>query len=780
MTGRGEGPVVPEDSWPVVTVHRPLDGVRALVALLAVVAVLASISGLPLGSAEISADVAKWLSHFPRWLAYGAFVLAGFGSFCLVVAATVVLVRHTPRGALRSWIAALAAATTASTARAVWRAENGAVARAVMSGTRPFAFAAGAAFLAFMLASDLLHRTRWARWTTACVGVLLLAGLAAGALTPFALVIVVLWGGAVGWATRWMLGIPSSAPGRAELTAWLADRNLDARELKRAPDGGGELVYGLLADGTRIEVRLASVDSDWSGLGRRTWAALRLKPTATGHTALTSRSRLEELALVFALAEKAGIPAPQLLILHAGPHDDLGLVTARIPGDPPGVTLSKETATSLFHSLSALHGVGVAHRDLRAQNLVATDSRGGFSNMDSSVPGATDLTCLVDVAQLVTTVARLAGPDAAVSAMRAGYPGLDETAVASVLQPVALASWGWSDAREAKGCMDEVRSRLVVSADTLPSVQLERFRGRTVISVAALVIAAYVLVGQLSSVNLIGALSHIRAPWLALALAGSALTYVAAATNVLAFIRKRISLLKTVLVEVAATFVGVTLTSTVGTITVNARFLTKQGVGENEAAADIALSQVVNVATSILLVVVLTLLTGAGISQGKVVPSTDVLLAVAALAVLVIVLALIPHTRKWLLRTVVQRVKGIVPNLLQALSRPARLAMSAGSSLLLNVGYVTAFLACLYAVGDHPPVLATTVVYLVAAFVGSATPTPGGLGGVEAALAAGLAGIGVHASHAIPAVILFRFATFWLPIPIGWLSVQYLQRSGDL
>jgi uncharacterized protein (TIRG00374 family) len=122
----------------------------------------------------------------------------------------------------------------------------------------------------------------------------------------------------------------------------------------------------------------------------------------------------------------------------------------------------------------------------------------------------------------------------------------------------------------------------------------------------------------------------------------------------------------------------------------------------------------------------------------------------------------------------------MVPKLLEALSQPVRLALSAGSSLLLNVGYITAFVASLYAVGDHPPILATAVVYMVAGFVGSATPTPGGLGGVEAALVAGLAGIGIHAAHAVPAVIVFRFATFWLPIPIGWLSYQHLQRSGAL
>jgi uncharacterized protein (TIRG00374 family) len=774
------GPGPSDESWPVATVHRPVDGLRALVALIALVAVLSSISVLPLGSEEVSADVSKWLSPFPRWLAGGAAVVAGFVSFCVVVVATVVLIRRSPAEALRAWVAALAAAATAAAAMAVWRADHGAVALAVVYGTRPSVFTIDAAFLAFMLASDLLHRARWARWTTACGAVLLLGGLADGALTPFAFVIVVLWGAVVGWATRWALGIPSSGPRRAELAAWLADLDLDAAELRPAPGRAGELVYGVLADGRPIEVRLASIDTDWSGVWRWMWTALRLRPTATGHTAVTSRSRLEELALVCALSGKARVPAPQLLALHAGPHDNLGLVTARPPGDPLGPTLSSQVATSLFQSLSALHGVGVAHRDLRKQNLVATDTCGGFSSMDSALLGATDLACLLDVAQLVTTVAGLARPDTAVQAMRAGYHKLDEAAVAAVLQPVALASWGWSEAREAKGCMEAVRSRLVQSRETVSSVKLERFSWRTVISAVALVIAAYVLVGQLSSVNLAGALAHMKGQWFALALAGSALTYLAAASNILAFVRKRLSLVRAFFVQLAGTFVGVAMPSAVGSVAVNARFLTSQGIDEGDVVADITLSQVVNAATTVLLVVVLVLLTGAGISHAKVVPSTDLLLAIAALAGLIVVLALVPRTRGLILRTVVPRLKGLFPKLLEALSQPARLAVSAGSSLLLNVGYITAFIASLSAVGAQPPILATAVVYMVAGFIGAATPTPGGLGGVEAALVAGLAGIGIPAAHAIPAVVVFRFATFWLPIPIGWLSYQGLQRSGTL
>lgn len=82
--------------------------------------------------------------------------------------------------------------------------------------------------------------------------------------------------------------------------------------------------------------------------------------------------------------------------------------------------------------------------------------------------------------------------------------------------------------------------------------------------------------------------------------------------------------------------------------------------------------------------------------------------------------------------------------------------------------------------GAHPAILAAALVFLAGNTVGSATPTPGGLGGVEAVMAAGLTASGIPAHHAIPAVLLFRMASFWLPIPAGWISYEVLQRHGVL
>jgi hypothetical protein len=71
-------------------------------------------------------------------------------------------------------------------------------------------------------------------------------------------------------------------------------------------------------------------------------------------------------------------------------------------------------------------------------------------------------------------------------------------------------------------------------------------------------------------------------------------------------------------------------------------------------------------------------------------------------------------------------------------------------------------------------------VYLVASLIAAASPTPGGLGAIEAAAIAGLTGIGISSGPAVSAVLVYRLATYWLPVLPGWYSWRLLQRMDYL
>lgn len=776
-------------------VRRPGDLLLAVLSAAVVAVVLGAIKTLPLGSGEVADDVSQWLHHIPSWLAYGALFAAEIGASVFAVVVFIMLGRGQWRDARNAAVAAATGTAAAIVTSAVLRAENGAVARAVLHGSNPANFVVDTAFIAFLVGTDLARRSRWKRLCSTLGTALLLTGLARNQLTPFAVVIALFGGLLAGWIVRWLLGSASARPGPDEMGAWLTRHHLAPDTLAVSGRRGQAHLEGTLADGSPIEVLLANRDTRGLGLARRLWAIARLRPVAAGHIALSSRAQLEQLALASALARQAGVTCPAVLLLDETPSGSLALVMAQPSGppleEPPQdgqptegaqreSTISPTAATALFAALRSLHDAGIAHRDLRPASLLVTGDSAGFARIDAAVPGASTLARRLDVAQLLATLGTAAGPDAAVRALRAGYGPADETSIAAVLQPIALAPWGWAAMRAERGILAEVRQELVGTEAAMPVARLERFRWRTVISTAALTVAAYLLVGQLSQVNLLGTLAHINYGWFALALLASAVTYLAASQNLAAFVPKRLSVVRGFLVQLATAFVGVAMPPTVGHVAVNARYLHREGVDESSIGVAVTLSQLVNVITTVPLLITLGLLTGSGLSRFKIAPSGDVLLGLAAIAGAVGILLAIPVTRAKLVATVWPHLRSAWPRLLDAVSQPLRLARSAAANLLLTFSYVVAFLAALWAVGAHPALLPAAVVYLAGNTVGSAAPTPGGLGAVEAVLAAGLTGMGIPAHEAIPAVLVFRIATFWLPIPAGWVSYLVLQRRGTL
>jgi glycosyltransferase 2 family protein len=758
-------------------VRRPADLLFAVLSLAIVAVVLGSIRALPLGSTELADDVSTWLRHIPRWLSFAAEVVSGVGCFALVAVALVMLARSQWRDARNAAAAGLTGAAAAVAATAVWRAENGAIERAVLHGSNPSIFVVDTAFTAFVVGTDLTRRSHWSRWLLSALAALLLSGLAVDALTPFAAVIVFFGGLGTGWLVRWLLGAASVLPGPAELVAWLRSQGAAVREL--AQDRRARL-EGTLNDGTPIQVRLYGRDTQGSGLVRRLWALTRLRPAAAGHIAISSRAQLEQLALACTLARQASVPCPSVLLLRQMPGETLVLLMSVPSGTQLDGTVTVAEATSLFASLRALHNAGIAHRDLRAENLFGSGQSAGFRSLDASVPAASELTRRLDLAQALATLAPAAGPRGAIKALRDGYGTFDERALAAVLQPAALAPWGWRAMRASQACLNEVRGELLGSGSAVPTARLERFRWRTVVSVVALTFAAYLLIGQVSGADILGALSHANPAWFAAAVLASAVTYLAAAGNLAAFVPKRLSIARGFGVQLSTAFVGVAMPPTVGHVAVNARYLHREDVDEGSIAAAVTLSQLVNVVTTVLLLIIFALLTGSGLSRFKIAPGTNVLIGLAAIIAVIIILAAVPQTRSRLAGIVWPHLRNVGPRLVDAVSHPLRLAISTGASLLLTAAYLVAFIAALRAVGAHPPILPAAIVYLAGNAVGSAAPTPGGIGGVEAVLAAGLTAIGIPAHDALPAVLLFRVATFWLPIPAGWVAYLLLRRRDVL
>jgi uncharacterized membrane protein YbhN (UPF0104 family) len=761
-------------------VRRPMDLLDGLLSLVVILLVLGAIRTLPLGSTEVADDVSHWLTHIPRFFSSAALLVSGLGCFLLAALAVGVLVRDQWRDVRNAGATALVAVGLALGAWSLCRIQGGAIATAVIHNRNPTIFVFAVAFIAFLVVTDLTRRSRWSRWCTGLTAALLISGLATTSLTPFSVVITLFGGLMIGWLMRYALGASPVRPSIARLTRWLTEHGVPVTELIPDDQHDQGRLTARLTDGNLIDVHLANRDTRGSGIARQVWQLIRLRPVIGGHVPLSSRAQLQQLALASTLAQRATVPSPAVLLLKEASGETLVLAMTRPTGQPVDGIVSPDQATELFTALRELHETGVAHRDLQLDNLFVTPDSAGFASLDAAVPGTSELVRRLDVAQLLAALGHNAGPAVAIGGLRGGYGPVDEQALAAVMQPIALAPWGWSAMRDARGCLNEVRKELLGPDTAVPAARLERFRPRTIISAALLTAAAYLLIGELSRVSLISTLASANYGWFAVAVVASAVTYFAAAENLAAFVPRRLSPIRGFLVQLSSAFVGLALPPTVGHVAVNARYLHKQDVDEGTIAAAVTLSQLVNVVTTVILLVALGLLTGTGLSRFHIVPGADILIGVAVVAAAIAILVAIPQTRARLTSLVLPHVRGIWPRVLDALSHPVRLAISAGANLLLTAAYLLAFFAALYAVGAHPALLPAAVVYLAGNAVGSAAPTPGGLGGVEAVLAAGLTGMGIPASEAIPAVLVFRVATFWLPIPAGWLCYLGLQRRGVL
>ena len=259
----------------------------------------------------------------------------------------------------------------------------------------------------------------------------------------------------------------------------------------------------------------------------------------------------------------------------------------------------------------------------------------------------------------------------------------------------------------------------------------------------------------------------------------SADSYVGAAMSLSGFVPEKLSLIKTMLAQLAASFATLVSPPTLGAVAVNVRYLQQSSVHPALAAASVGVSQVMAFFMHLLLLLGFGILAGTQSEFDFTVPVWAMIIG-GLLVVGIAVSIVVPFTRAWLRKRVQPILAQVGPRLLTLTQKPAKLAEGIGGILMLNLGYCMALYACVQAFGGGGSFAAIAVVYLAGATLGQAAPTPGGLGAVEAALSAGLTAAGIEGGVAVSSVLLFRLVTFWLPTIPGWFSFNYLQKNNLL
>jgi glycosyltransferase 2 family protein len=290
--------------------------------------------------------------------------------------------------------------------------------------------------------------------------------------------------------------------------------------------------------------------------------------------------------------------------------------------------------------------------------------------------------------------------------------------------------------------------------------------------------AFYFLLPQLAQVS--GAWRAFKTAnfgWVPLMIAMSALTYVGAAIGIMGTVPQRLAFGPAVLAQTASSFVNRVTPASIGGMVLNTRFLVKSGVDPATAVAGVGLNSVAGGIVHVVLLVVFFVWSGSALGRAFKVPSgSKALIVVALLLALLGATLLTRWGRRKVLGPVVRAVRSSATNLRKVSKSPVKLTMLFGGSVLVTFAYICAFGGSVAAFGGSLSVPKIGAVFLGASAVAAAAPTPGGLGALEAALVAGLTGVGMESGPAVSTVLTYRLVTYWLPVLPGWLAWHVLQR----
>ncbi|MGW3010951.1 lysylphosphatidylglycerol synthase domain-containing protein [Streptomyces sp. NPDC001219] len=322
---------------------------------------------------------------------------------------------------------------------------------------------------------------------------------------------------------------------------------------------------------------------------------------------------------------------------------------------------------------------------------------------------------------------------------------------------------------------------LIRPAAVIEPAKLERLSPRILISWIAGAFAVYLLLSQLTHFNLSDLISKAQWMWVLVAVGFSGLTYIAAAMSLLGFVTEKVSFVRTVIAQIAGNFVKLVAPAAIGGVALNTRFLQRAGVRPGLAVASVGASQLFGLGSHILLLLIFGYLTGTERTP-TISPSRTVIAGLLTVAVLVLIVTAVPALRKFVSTRVRSLFAGVVPRMLDILQRPGKLATGIGGMLLLTAANVMCLDASIRAFGggDTISYASIAVAFLAGNALGSAAPTPGGVGAVEGALFGALTVAGLAGDVAFPAVLLFRLMVFWLPVLPGWVAFTYLTRKGEI
>jgi glycosyltransferase 2 family protein len=507
---------------------------------------------------------------------------------------------------------------------------------------------------------------------------------------------------------------------------------------------------------------------------------------------LTRLQQVEHEAYLTLRAGRAGVTVPEVAEAGtAGPARD-ALLVCRLPSgtalsDADAAEISDVMLDDLYRQLLILRRARIAHGAISGDAVLADPAAQAVALADfrNASAGASPDQLDRDMAGALAATAVAVGTErAADSAARCLEPELLGGALRHLQKP-ALDPLVGRSLRGRRGLLQEVRQRAAQAGSIeLPKlVEPRRVSWPTLIMIIGTLIGGWALIGVLIDVSksfdtVIGA----EWLWVIMALVLAQLAYVASGLEGVGSVSGPLPFGRAVAVEFANAFSALA-GGTAAVFATRVRFFQRQGYD-----ATVALSSGAIMATSSWIAIAVLFLVSLPFAWGnihiEVTPESggDSKLVWIILAVVVLVavaaglLLAVPRLRRLAADKLRPKARDIWGNLKQVASSPHKLALLVGGSFTQELLVVMALSVSLRAFGDHVNLPTLYVVVFLAGIIGGISPSPGGMGVVEAGMILGLTAAGVSEADATAAVFIQRLFTSYLPPIWGWIVLVWMRK----
>jgi uncharacterized protein (TIRG00374 family) len=646
------------------------------------------------------------------------------------------------------------------------------------------AVAVAVAAIAFPYLSRPLHRLVSLLLTLA-----VLAGVCGGQALPVNAISSIALGWGVAAALHLAVGSPLGLPSAAEITEWITDLRMTARDITRAPRQvwGVEQFTGRDEAGKTIELSVYGRDASDARMLAKLWRFCLYRDS--GPTLILDRlQQVEHEAYLTLMAGRAGVPVPDVLAAgRFGPSRDAALVT-RLPDGPAlsqadGAGLADAILDEILLAVLRLREARIAHGALGGDTIIVSD-RGicvrDFRRASASAPaGRLD----GDLAAALGAMAVRAGPERTAAAAARVLDADTARAALVHLQRPALDPVTVAALKDHKDLLPRLREAVAAGAGIeVPKLaEAKRVSWPNLLFAVGSLIGIWLIIGILSDAgDSLDAIKGASWGWVALTFVFAQLPVVAEGWALVGAAIGQIPFGRCVALETSNTFTAL-VGGDVAVFALRVRFFQRQGYDAEAAVSAGAIATTASwTVKTLLFLVAIPFAAGSfhvpsdsGGDQAAVWIILAVILVVGIAATLI---ALVPRLRRLVSRKIRPHLLNIWANVKTIATEPHKIVYVLAGSTLAQLLVILALGASLHAVGEHASIATLIAVNTLAAILGGAVPVPGGLGVVEAGLIAGLTSIGIPQDQAVAAVLIQRLFTSYLPPVWGFLTLTWMRR----